>query len=103
MKQQTTKEITRKESYYTRVVCDLCNKEAECPDGSSFEESDWSERHNPYQVATTSVVMHEGSRYPEGANIEITTVDICTNCFETKLLPWLRGQGVEAQIREEME
>jgi hypothetical protein len=47
-----------------------------------------------------SVTHKEGSNYPEGGSGTELEIDICPECFTTKLLPWLKAQGVEGIERE---
>lgn len=45
------------------------------------------------------IIYHrEGDSYPEGGSGTITEVDICPDCFQNKLVPWLELQG--ATIKE---
>ena len=65
------------------IVCDLCEEKA--------FGGDWAE--GSYRVSRTSVSMEDGDSYPEGGNIIKTSYDICPECFENKLMPWLAEQG----------
>ena len=68
-----------------RVTCDLCGEEIK-QDRFSAEEVE---------------VRHKtGSNYPEGDNGDVTSVDMCGKCFDTKLVPWLRSIGVEPTTRD---
>jgi hypothetical protein len=52
-----------------------------------------------YDVDEVTIKVEEGSRFPEGTNLDITECDLCGECFRTKLVPWLEAQGVKMQKR----
>jgi hypothetical protein len=76
----TTKVVTEK------VVCDLCA--ATIP------------REGNYEVNEVAVSHKTGSSYPEGGSGDILKFDLCPACFNEKLVPWLRSQGVTRQSEE---
>lgn len=48
------------------------------------------------EVEIEVTVRHkEGMRFPEGVSYEEISVDVCPDCFKTKLIPWLESQGVK--------
>jgi hypothetical protein len=53
-----------------------------------------------YETNEVTIRLVKGEDYPEGANGKETTVDMCGNCFESKLIPWLASQGVAPQVKE---
>jgi hypothetical protein len=59
------------------ITCDVCSK---------------IYRHEigQYQKCETSVSIEEGYHYPEGGHVKKTFVDVCPDCFENKLLPFLK-------------
>lgn len=75
---------------YTREVvdsttCDLCKnviKEPGC-----------------YDINEVTIEHKVGHRYPGDYCGERKTLDLCPDCFELKLIPWLQSQG--AEMREE--
>ncbi len=78
------------------MICDLCGEEA--------ENYDW--RSNSYNVNETEVSVRikqkEGENCPPdggGWGTEIK-VDICPDCFKSKLVPWLKSQGVEIKEKD---
>lgn len=75
----TTKEIVE------FVTCDLCGKRIE---------------ENSFDVNEVEVRHRTGWQSPEGGNGEEVSVDVCGNCFDQKLLPWLHSQGVIPNTRE---
>ena len=70
----TTKQVLDK------TTCDLC--------GSVIKP----ERGNADEV---EVKHRTGNSYPEGGCGQEVRVDMCGNCFDTKLVPWLRTQGAD--------
>ena len=74
---------------HTRVVdgdttCDLC--------GKVIVEM-------VYERKEVTIESQVGEVYPEGGSYESTTVDVCVECFDTKVVPWLQSQG--AKMRKE--
>lgn len=75
----STREVT------TSVTCDLCGVEIK-------EEN--------YEIDSVKLAYKSGSNYPEGGSGTEISVDMCGACFEGKLVPWLRSQGVEPRTEE---
>jgi hypothetical protein len=67
------------------VTCDLCGMKIE------------AER---FEVAEATVQIRRGSAYPEGGSETTRSVDVCCDCFEQKLIPWLESQGAVIQENE---
>ena len=67
------------------VSCDLC--------GAKIKSKD-------FDVDEVEVRHKTGCSYPEGGSGEEVSVDMCGKCFDGKLVPWLRSQGVEPNTRE---
>lgn len=82
------------------VACDLCGAKSGMGGmaGESWERScyDMDETHVEREVRTRAK-REVGSSCPDGSSTETTFVDICPKCFDEKLLPWLKGLGVEPQ------
>jgi len=76
------------------VTCDLCKACVGKPNDRG--ENEW--QPSMYDTLTTTVAIDEGTRYPEGSRGTVRAVDICPDCFTTKLIPWLQSQG--ATVRE---
>lgn len=73
------------------VACDLCGKIAKSGDwGSSLWEV------NETEIEMT-VRQKDGISFPEGGHGTKYEVDICPDCFNTKLIPWLESQGCNAK------
>ena len=83
---------TFQENVVTKVTCDIC--------GCVGSPRGWpvKDGHN-YEVRETKVHCKIGNSWPEGGSGVEYGVDICTDCFTGKLIPWLRSQG--AVVREE--
>jgi hypothetical protein len=68
-----------------KTTCDLC--------GSVIN----SERGDAEEV---EVKHRTGSSYPEGGSGQEVRVDMCGDCFDDKLVPWLRAQGADPRIED---
>lgn len=78
------------------TTCDICartTREGDLPFGQ-----DWAPAE--FDVDAVTVERHFGTNYPSGPNLKVTTFDICGNCFEEKLLPWLKEQGATPRTYE---
>lgn len=76
---ETTKQVLEK------TTCDLCGEEI---------------RKDSYKVDEVSIKHQTGEAFPEGGDMEETTVDMCGKCFDEKLVPWLKSQGAQLSTRE---
>lgn len=80
----------------TGRTCDLCGKKA-------WSGDDW--KPGCYDVLETDVTVtvkkREGVNYPEHHDVEEWDIDLCPDCFETKLVPWLQSQGAKIEKKEE--
>lgn len=70
----TTKQVLDK------TTCDLC--------GAKIKAGN-------YSAEEVEVRHRTGSSYPECGSGEEVRVDMCGDCFDTKLVPWLRTQGAD--------
>lgn len=74
------------------VICDLCSKKI----GFKIDEVLlWVENEKIDHDDMTIILLEKAQNYPQ---IKRMIVAICPNCFENKLIPWLKSQGVK--IRE---
>lgn len=80
-----TRKATYTEDVVYRVTCDLC--------GNSIVEE-------TYVIKETTIERRRGLNYPEGGNTETVSVDMCVPCFDSKLVPWLKSQGVTPVVTE---
>lgn len=68
-----------------KTMCDLCGNEIT---KERFEVDEVEIRHKT------------GDRYPDFGYGEQVEVDMCGECFDEKLVPWLKTQGVQAATSE---
>ncbi len=67
------------------VTCDFCKKDIK----TSF-----------YDINEVTIEHREGDSYPSGGTTTTTSVDMCGKCFKEKLIPWIKSQGAELQIKD---
>ena len=86
MKHYTTKVVPEHtENRLDSVTCDFCGKKIE------FE---------PYKLDDVTIDRNVGDRFPEGSRGVKESVDMCGECWETKLIPWIKAQGVTPTVKE---
>ena len=73
------------------VTCELCSTTA--------KDSDNWKGKSSYDVDGVEVRFKTGESYPEGSNVEHVVLDICPECFKSKLIPWFEAQG--GKVRRE--
>ena len=73
------------EKILSKITCDMCGREI---------------KREAYSAEEVKIKHRTGSSYPEGGVGETTYVDLCGKCFDEKLIPWLRSQGVKPYIEE---
>lgn len=80
---------------FDKLKCELCGKE-------TANERNWSAGADlgGYGVNETSVELAVGATYPEGGSLERIHLDICDECFESKLIPWFESLGGKPRKRE---
>lgn len=86
---------TSKSQVLVELTCDLCGAKAKNRD-------DWGSGHYERDEVDVEVrVRREKSETYGGEGTQcITFVDLCPNCFEEKLVPWLKSQGATIQTKE---
>ena len=85
---------TRKQC--THISCDLCGKRQEV--GSYYGGViDWADPEgDSYRINKTSTIMLKtGSSYPEGSSGEEINYQICPECFQLKLIPFMESNGAK--------
>lgn len=85
MKNVKYKDVVQKVVDTSETFCDFCSSKI----SNSY-----------YAVSETTVECRFGHSYPEGGSATTLDVDICMNCFESKLIPWIKSQGVEMRETE---
>ncbi len=90
-----TKTITKEVNTFVSRNCDLCGK-------PSADDSDW--KNGGYEVSETEVEMtvklREGLRFPEGSYVEGYDIDLCPECFNNELVPWLISKGAKIERKD---
>jgi hypothetical protein len=79
----TTREVL------VEIECDLCG---------NTTTQDW--RDEMYEATESTVSLRTGAIFPGGGSGELTTIDICPDCFKEKLIPWVRSLGGEPSVEE---
>lgn len=77
------------------VTCDLCGSKAQQPDEmGKYDRGGWAE--GGYDINHVLIRYDYGSTYPHsGRMVDREQVDVCPECWKTKVAPWFREQGVE--------
>lgn len=60
-----------------KTTCDICGEEI---------------KTKQYEIDEVTIQWKKGSSYPEGGSGETTILDICSKCFENKILPLLKDK-----------
>ena len=82
---KTVQMPAKKMEVLDKVTCDLCGEQIE---------------HERGCIDEVEVLYRSGTNYPDGSFGDIVEVDMCSQCFETKLVPWLREQGAEPRTTQ---
>lgn len=92
MKVQKTIEVpAMARTVVDHLVCDLCGKKS--------EGDNWSGRG--YDVSDTRIEMTTGTNYgTDGGDLETTSIDVCPDCFVSKLLPWAASHGAKPHVKK---
>lgn len=90
MKEYKTIPTTRQQ--LIDLSCDICKKKAKHP------SIGWQD--GQYQVNETEIRHRTGDSFPGGGSGHEISVDICPECFQIKLIPWLQDQGCKISKRE---
>lgn len=90
MKKYLKKQVRREETHLVEMKCDLCS--------ATSRKDDWTTVS--YEVNETEICLKEGDSCPEGGSGTEIEVDICPECFKTKLIPWLESQGATIRQKE---
>lgn len=61
-----------------KISCDLCGAEI---------------KPKRYDAEQVTINYRSGYECPDGGSGEETEVDMCSNCFKEKLIPWFKEQG----------
>jgi len=73
------------------LTCDIC--------GKTTNRDNWSDKD--FNVNKVTIKLEQGNRYPPDCeNGEDITVDICPDCFMTRLVPFFKTFEADIQIKE---
>ena len=89
--------ITRTSEQVTKVLCDLCGKEAKYPKGADRHWGPWC---TGYDVDTVKVEAKYGSNFPEGPVIDVESFDVCPDCWKSKIRPFFAGFGASPREQQ---
>lgn len=95
MRKYVKKKRVVEDEFCEELRCDLCGAKAK-------RQNSWGDGWydvNETEVSVT-VKQREGESYPEGGSGTEYEVDICPECFRTKLVPWLISQGAKIQEKD---
>ena len=70
------------------ITCDLCG---------SVTKNNW--KQDSTDVEKIRVFRVTGYGCPSGGQATDTSFDICPDCFDNKLVPWLKSQGAKPTIK----
>lgn len=81
MKHFKTVEVTYTTKRHVKTTCDLC--------GADTDHEDEHDENFDYVV----IKRNSGYHYNGKGEGDIREINMCPNCFENKLVPWVVGQG----------
>lgn len=84
MKEVLVPAKTEKRRDYT--TCDLCKQKI---------NEEWRGDY-----AEVDVCCKIGVRWPDGGNYDQWEFDLCADCFQNKLVPWMKSQGADPAISD---
>ena len=87
MRSYKTMQKTYDENTCVIVRCDLCGAEAPNP---GWWDNPWT---YGYGVERVNISYESGDSFPEGRFTKTMFVDVCPDCFVSKVIPWLKSQG----------
>ena len=73
-----------------KTTCDLCGESTE-------NENNWADG---YDVDIVSISWKHGEKFPVGESVKTTSIDLCPECFNEKLLTWFKDQGGVPNIKQ---
>ena len=81
------KKIVTKEAFLVETSCDLCKAIATrgCWDSSS---------RGTNEIEVT-IKQKDGAAFSVSNSSAAVNLDLCPDCFENKLVPWLESQGAD--------
>ena len=70
------------EDIFSHITCDSCNVIIE---------------EKGFDICDITIEHKEGTVYPEGGSLEVLAPDICTKCFNKKIIPVLKEMGINTE------
>ena len=95
------KQVTRPaqtETVIDHIVCELCGKHSVGVRGYP-KCGQWDDSRCA-SIDEVVLYRHKGDIYPEGDFTQWQILDICAECWESKLLPWFAEMGGKARLEE---
>ncbi len=84
MREITTKEETRiVKTNSTKYFCDICKKQI---------------KSDPYDIENVTIEAETGYSYPDDTSVTTIEFDVCLNCFNEKLRPFIESFGATPTI-----
>jgi hypothetical protein len=77
------------QKFLKEIKCDLCGKTT---------KNEWKTEY--YDAFESEIKMKTGDNYPDGGAGELVEIDICPDCFTSKLIPWVKEQGGEPTVTD---
>lgn len=75
----------KKVKQFKEQICDICGK-------TTNEYDNWCDNVGE-KLCITVAKTHTTNMYDGGGDVEETIFDICAECFDTKLVPFLESFG----------
>lgn len=91
MKIYSKKKITEEKNVLDRIQCDFCKNQTN-------NDSNWD--GDSFAIRETEIRFKDGVSYPEFGHGTEITVDMCPDCFEKKLIPWIESNGVKMNTKD---
>lgn len=90
MQHYEKKTVTETKTVYKYTECDIC-------DAQTSDERNWN--GGQFSVNEVKIECTIGTSYPGSGNVDISSVDICPDCFTQKLVPFLESLGAKIHKR----
>lgn len=81
----------KKAKQFRKLVCDVCGK-------STTNYDNWGGSDEKISINITK--SHTSNMYDGGGDVEETSFDLCEECFDNKLVPFLESLGATKRIHE---
>lgn len=78
------------------VRCDLCGRSAPRP--GDYDTHLWAS--HGYGINCVDIKIQTGESYPECTSSETRSYDVCPECFEGKVEPFLQSLGAEPRTEK---